>query len=130
MRAWGLSARERDVASLAIGGLPSQNIGAALFISPHTVRDHIKSVFAKDRRELPPRPGRHIHRAGHRPGLLVKAVTIARSEPASARTTPAWPPADQHQPQVAALSACRAAKHRRGRGAAVVPARPDRPISW
>ena len=28
MRAWGLSARERDVASLAIGGLPSQNIGA------------------------------------------------------------------------------------------------------
>ena len=47
MRAWGLSARERDVASLAIGGPPSQDIGAALFISPHTVRDHIKSVFAK-----------------------------------------------------------------------------------
>ena len=47
MRAWGLSARERDVASLAIGGLPSPDIGAALFISPHTVRDHLKSVFAK-----------------------------------------------------------------------------------
>jgi DNA-binding CsgD family transcriptional regulator len=47
MRAWGLSARERDVAALAIGGLPSQDIAAALFISPHTVRDHLKSIFAK-----------------------------------------------------------------------------------
>lgn len=47
MRVWGLSARERDVAALAIAGLPSPDIGAALFISPHTVRDHMKSVFAK-----------------------------------------------------------------------------------
>ena len=47
MRAWGLSARERDVAALAIGGIPSRDIAAALFISPHTVRDHLKSVFAK-----------------------------------------------------------------------------------
>ena len=47
MRAWGLSARERDVAALAIGGLPSQDIAAALFISAHTVRDHLKSIFAK-----------------------------------------------------------------------------------
>jgi len=47
MRAWGLSARERDVAWLAIGGLPSQDIAAALFISPHTARDHLKSIFAK-----------------------------------------------------------------------------------
>jgi len=47
MQAWGLSARERDVAALAIGGQPSQDIAAALFISPHTVRDHLKSVFAK-----------------------------------------------------------------------------------
>ncbi|MBV9206809.1 MAG: helix-turn-helix transcriptional regulator [Actinobacteria bacterium] len=47
MRAWGLSPRERDVASLAIAGLPSPDIGAALFISRHTVRDHLKSVFAK-----------------------------------------------------------------------------------
>src|SRR5215468_11209800 len=35
MRAWGLSARERDVAALAIGGIPSRDIAAALFISPH-----------------------------------------------------------------------------------------------
>jgi DNA-binding CsgD family transcriptional regulator len=47
MRAWGLSARERDVAALAMGGLPSQDIAAALFISPHTVRDHLKAIFAK-----------------------------------------------------------------------------------
>jgi DNA-binding CsgD family transcriptional regulator len=47
MQAWGLSARERDVAALAIGGQPSRDIAAALFISSHTVRDHLKSVFAK-----------------------------------------------------------------------------------
>lgn len=47
MRAWGLSARERDVAALVIEGLSSQDIAAALFISPHTVRDHLKSAFAK-----------------------------------------------------------------------------------
>lgn len=46
MRAWELSARERDVA-VAIDGLPGPDIAAALFISPHTARDHLKAIFTK-----------------------------------------------------------------------------------
>lgn len=47
MRAWSLTAREREVARLVIDGLSSEDIAAALFISVHTVRDHIKAIFGK-----------------------------------------------------------------------------------
>jgi DNA-binding CsgD family transcriptional regulator len=47
MRAWGLTRRERDVARLVIDGLSSEDIAAALFISVHTVRDHLKVIFGK-----------------------------------------------------------------------------------
>jgi len=44
---FGLSAREWDVARLVIDGLPSKDIGERLFISPGTVKNHLKSVFRK-----------------------------------------------------------------------------------
>jgi DNA-binding CsgD family transcriptional regulator len=47
MPAWNLTPRERDVAALIIEGRSSEDIAAALFLSPHTVRDHIKSIFGK-----------------------------------------------------------------------------------
>jgi len=47
MRAWSLTAREREVARLVIDGLSSEDIAQALFISVHTVRDHVKAIFAK-----------------------------------------------------------------------------------
>jgi DNA-binding CsgD family transcriptional regulator len=47
MRAWSLTSRERDVARLVIDGLSGEDIAAALFISVHTVRDHIKAIYAK-----------------------------------------------------------------------------------
>ena len=47
MPAWNLSSRERDVAALIIEGRPSDDIAAALFLSPHTVRDHTKAIFGK-----------------------------------------------------------------------------------
>jgi DNA-binding CsgD family transcriptional regulator len=47
MCAHGLSARERDVAALLIDGLGTKEIAGTLFISAHTVRDHIKALFSK-----------------------------------------------------------------------------------
>jgi DNA-binding CsgD family transcriptional regulator len=47
MPAWNLTSRERDVAALIIEGRSSDDIAAALFLSPHTVRDHIKAIFGK-----------------------------------------------------------------------------------
>jgi DNA-binding CsgD family transcriptional regulator len=47
MRAWSLTAREREVAQLVIDGLTSEDIAQALFISVHTARDHVKAIFAK-----------------------------------------------------------------------------------
>ena len=47
MRAWSLTAREREVAQLVIDGLSSEDIARALFISVYTVRDHVKAIFGK-----------------------------------------------------------------------------------
>jgi DNA-binding CsgD family transcriptional regulator len=55
-RAYALSRRERQVVKALLAGLDTRAITARLFISPHTVQDHLKSVFAKvgvhSRREL------------------------------------------------------------------------------
>lgn len=46
-QAYGLTPREFEVAQLVARGLPTTEIAAALFISPHTVRGHLKAVFGK-----------------------------------------------------------------------------------
>jgi DNA-binding CsgD family transcriptional regulator len=47
MQAWSLTVREREVARLVIDGLSAEDIAQALFISVHTVRDHVKTIFRK-----------------------------------------------------------------------------------
>ena len=47
LRAMGLSAREREVAALLAQGRPTKSIAAALQLSPWTVQDHVKAVYAK-----------------------------------------------------------------------------------
>jgi DNA-binding CsgD family transcriptional regulator len=44
---YGLTARERDVCREVVAGHPTAEIAGRLFISAHTVQDHLKSVFAK-----------------------------------------------------------------------------------
>jgi DNA-binding NarL/FixJ family response regulator len=43
----GASARERQVATLLARGLGTTEIAEALVVSPHTVQDHVKSLFEK-----------------------------------------------------------------------------------
>jgi DNA-binding CsgD family transcriptional regulator len=47
--AYRLSAREREVAALAVRGLTNAQIGTRLYLSPHTVGDHLKRIFEKTR---------------------------------------------------------------------------------
>ena len=45
--AYGLTAREREVARLVVSGYSNPQVAGALFISLATVQDHLKKVFAK-----------------------------------------------------------------------------------
>jgi len=58
--AYGLTARELNVARLVLHGDSTRMIASALHISTHTVQDHLKSVFDKvgvrSRRDLVGRP--------------------------------------------------------------------------
>ena len=55
-RVYGLSPREREVAAALVAGLDTRAVTERLFISRHTVQDHLKSVFEKmsihSRREM------------------------------------------------------------------------------
>jgi DNA-binding NarL/FixJ family response regulator len=47
IEAYSLTPRERDVVGALARGDTTSEIAARLFLSPHTVRDHIKTVFEK-----------------------------------------------------------------------------------
>ncbi len=46
-RAYAFTQRERDVAAAVVAGLDTRALTERLFISPHTVQDHLKSIFQK-----------------------------------------------------------------------------------
>jgi DNA-binding CsgD family transcriptional regulator len=47
LTAYGLSPREREVCREVIAGHPTAQIAQHLYVTPNTVQDHLKSVFAK-----------------------------------------------------------------------------------
>lgn len=46
-QAYGLTSRELQITQLIARGMNTAEAAATLFISPHTVRDHLKTIFAK-----------------------------------------------------------------------------------
>ncbi|MFB6889053.1 helix-turn-helix transcriptional regulator [Kitasatospora sp. NPDC056327] len=56
LSAYGLTAREQEVALLLVRGCATRDVSRLLAMKPYTVQDHLKSVFAKTgvagRREL------------------------------------------------------------------------------
>lgn len=55
-RSVGLTARETELLDLLVGGVDTRALAHQMFLSGHTVQDHLKSIFAKtgagNRREL------------------------------------------------------------------------------
>jgi DNA-binding CsgD family transcriptional regulator len=46
-RAYELTPRESELVRLVVGGLRTQRLAERLFITPYTVKDHLKAVFQK-----------------------------------------------------------------------------------
>ena len=47
VEAYGLTTRELDVTRAIARGLSTSQVADALYLSPHTVRDHVKAIFEK-----------------------------------------------------------------------------------
>jgi DNA-binding CsgD family transcriptional regulator len=78
IEAYGLTPRELDVTRMISRGLKTAEMAERLFLSPHTVRDHVKAIFEKvgvsSRGELTARLfAEHYH------GALNEAITEAEA---------------------------------------------------
>ncbi len=47
VEAYGLTEREREIIAHISRGAGTSEIADALFLSPHTVRDHVKAILSK-----------------------------------------------------------------------------------
>jgi DNA-binding NarL/FixJ family response regulator len=80
VEAYGLTTREQEITRAVARGLSNPEIAEELYLSPHTVRDHLKAVFAKvgvgSRGELVAKLfAEHYRPALHLPDAAVEHVT-------------------------------------------------------
>jgi len=72
-RTYELTRRERELVALVLEGLATKQLAEAMCISPYTVQDHLKAIFAKtglrSRRELISRLGPGRPQVSARPGV-------------------------------------------------------------
>jgi DNA-binding CsgD family transcriptional regulator len=80
LEAFGLTAREREVAELVAAGFDTEAIATRLVISPWTVQDHLKSIFertgTRSRSEL--RASIFFH--DHLPAIMARAPLDSRGQ--------------------------------------------------
>lgn len=91
MSAYGFTAREQDVTRLVLQGSSTTEIAQSLHVSPHTVQQHLKSVFEKtgvhSRRDLVGR----IFFAHYEPRLRDNERRVAQGRPVRGGPAPAAP---------------------------------------
>lgn len=103
MVAYGLTEREQEVARRVLCGDSTTEIAAAMFVSPHTVQQHLKSIFEKtavhSRRELVGKVffGHYEPRVRDNEQRVAAEVPIRGGPYPFART-----PADPHPPRSSA----------------------------
>lgn len=81
VEAYSLTPREQEITRGVARGLSNQEIAAELYLSPHTVRGHLKAIFAKvgvgSRGELVAKLfAEHYGPALHDPDAAVEHVTF------------------------------------------------------
>jgi DNA-binding CsgD family transcriptional regulator len=91
--AYGLSERESEITRLCMQGLSTQQMAHALALSPHTIQEHLKSVFAKtgvrSRSELVGQIFLEHYASRWEDVTSVPAGWLAKASPVPASTTPA-----------------------------------------
>lgn len=77
LEAYGLTAREREIATLVARGLTTQEMAARLFLSPWTVQDHLKAIFEKTGTNSRSALRARVFHEDYLPGMAVGAPLTA-----------------------------------------------------
>ena len=73
LEAYGLTARERELATLVARGLTTNEIAESLFLSPWTVQDHLKAIFDKTGTRSRSQLRARVFHEDYLPGMVTRA---------------------------------------------------------